>query len=474
MNDIKRRSTNLRSNIKTPLAPKGDFAQRGKVITRNYNNTDKTIKSYNYHNDTKNHKDDVINNKNKSLSYKSPLSYDKREEKKKLIEKLELFEKRTVGATSDISTPRDDIFKNANNRKSKSINRKYYIYTSLFVIAIVSILLLLTFVFNKAYVYVTPKNINYQLPDNFKLTIDKNKDKNDNNYELIKVEKLSSSKISKSETKNVQQKAVGEITIYNYFDKAQKLIKNTRFTADDNKTIYKINNTIIVDPNKSVKVGLIAENYGAEYNLPIGNKLTVVNFKNSNKYNKIYGEVTTEIKGGENSTKSLVAQEDIDKNNEKMRNELTDKIKSDLIKTNKSGFVSATDTIYITWSDNRDDYESDRADSYIVTGTGYKALINSDELAKSLATKVINGYKGESIRLANNDFIIKYNGKDSINNATDTLDIIMSGHIKLIYKIRSDDLKSSLVNKVSQPSVIEDILFKDKTLDYATSKIFPL
>ena len=441
MNDIKRRSQNLRSNIKTPLAPRGDFANRGKINTNNKLSSD-------------------------------ILMFDKFQENDKLEEKLRVFESRA----EELEKRNANLTKSKNNsnKKFKMLKNRFHRYLLFIIILSGAIWFLLTYIFNKAYLYITPVSIDRKFTDDFKLKINKN----ENDYEIVQIEKMSSVKISKSETKNIQSKFSGDIIVYNYLDKPQKLIKNTRFESDNNN-IYRINNTIIIPASKnnipgSAKVIVTAENYGSEYNLSIKTKLTVLNFKNSDKYNKIYAEIISNITSGQNGVRSIVAKEDIDNNTERIKTDLTEKIRNDLLKTNKPNYISATDSIYIIWSNNINEYESNEAENYTVTGIGYKALIKSDVLAKLIASKTINGYNNESVRLVNNNFQMKYIGDIELNNATNTLSFILSGNVKLIYNIKEDEIKNNILGKKNDTKITEEILFKDKTLSSVITKLFPL
>lgn len=110
--------------------------------------------------------------------------------------------------------------------------------------------------------------------------------------------------------KNVQQKAEGKITIYNYFDSnSQTLVATTRFASPDGK-VFHLKDRIIVPGAKvvngkispsSITVTVIADKAGAEYNIGPASKFTIPGFKENNlidKYEKIYGSSTEAMKGG--------------------------------------------------------------------------------------------------------------------------------------------------------------------------------
>ncbi|MCX8513579.1 MAG: hypothetical protein ORN26_00755 [Candidatus Pacebacteria bacterium] len=91
MNDIKKRSHNLRSNIKTPLVPGGDFANRGR--------------------NTINHQSDINKLRNKDIQ--------------NIDEKIEIFKNR-IADNPDKPTNRVDNIRHdfdMNFKKGKSKNR---------------------------------------------------------------------------------------------------------------------------------------------------------------------------------------------------------------------------------------------------------------------------------------------------------------------------------------------------------------
>ncbi|MCX8513578.1 MAG: hypothetical protein ORN26_00750 [Candidatus Pacebacteria bacterium] len=222
------------------------------------------------------------------------------------------------------------------------------------IVIIAIIFSILTFVFNRGYLYILPKSIDYTISNTLNLQIPLNSttSKDANNIKIIQITKSSNIKIPKSEPQNVQSKATGKMSVYNnYSSDPVKLIKNTRFQTD-NGNIYRISSNIIIpgksaDKPGSTSVDIIADNIGPDYNIDNNQKLIVVNFKNSPKYLSVYGEINTPIMGGFSGTQYVIAKEDIDKNNQLLQTKIINDINTELTKTKRDDFTVATDSLQI-------------------------------------------------------------------------------------------------------------------------------
>jgi len=117
----------------------------------------------------------------------------------------------------------------------------------------------------------------------------------------------------------VVKKARGEITVYNnYNSEPQNLITTTRFESAKG-LIFRIQRSITVPGTRlingkttpgSVKVEIIADKPGEEYNIPAG-KFTIPGFKGSPKFAGFYGESTTSTIGGKVGQAKVVTEKDI-------------------------------------------------------------------------------------------------------------------------------------------------------------------
>lgn len=126
--------------------------------------------------------------------------------------------------------------------------------------------------------------------------------------------------------KFVEQKAKGEIVIYNaYSSKSQFLVENTRFAAPDGKIFYldkkitvpgaKIEEGKIVPSN--IKATITAESAGTEYNIGPIEKFSIPGFKGSAKYDGFYATAQNPMTGGFTGEMTYPTEEDIKNAREK-------------------------------------------------------------------------------------------------------------------------------------------------------------
>ena len=137
--------------------------------------------------------------------------------------------------------------------------------------------------------------------------------------------------------KFVEQKAKGEIVIYNaYSSKSQLLVENTRFAAPDGKIFYLDKKITVPGANveegkivpSSVKATITAESAGTEYNIGPIEKLSIPGFKNSAKYDKFYATAQNPMAGGFIGEMTYPTEEDIKSASEKTAANLKENLSS--------------------------------------------------------------------------------------------------------------------------------------------------
>lgn len=175
-----------------------------------------------------------------------------------------------------------------------------------FVLAlIVGIFYLLSTVFLSANVAIIAKNKSFDLK-HLRLTAGKSKI-DSVPFELMIVSDKEYKDVVLTNSKEVTEKAKGQITLYNeYSTKVQKIMVNS-FISDENGKTYKTDTAISIpgysiDESKKIIPGQVDVNItaflpGEAYN---GNpeSFTFNAFKGTDKYKKIYGKAKTSISGG--------------------------------------------------------------------------------------------------------------------------------------------------------------------------------
>ena len=158
--------------------------------------------------------------------------------------------------------------------------------------------------------------------------------------ELLKNETNSTQVFKATGKKYVEEKASGNITIYNaYSSEPQVLVATTRFQAP-NGFIYRLAERVVV-PGAEIKDGkiipssitaqIIADKAGAEYNSGPISKLTIPGFAGSPKFDKFYGEIKEGIKGGFIGEKNIPTENDVAQGKEKVQSILEENLKTSIL-----------------------------------------------------------------------------------------------------------------------------------------------
>lgn len=142
--------------------------------------------------------------------------------------------------------------------------------------------------------------------------------------------------------KSVEEKARGQVMIYNAFSsQPQALVASTRLEAP-NGNIYRISNPITVPGAKTengklvpqgIEVTIFADKPGEAYNLGLSD-FSIPGFKGTPKFEKFYGRSKTEITGGMSGNRKVVLDQDVkalvSEAEESLRKSLGERAKKDL------------------------------------------------------------------------------------------------------------------------------------------------
>lgn len=122
--------------------------------------------------------------------------------------------------------------------------------------------------------------------------------------------------------KNIEQRAIGKITIYNaYSSDPQPLVASTRFVTPEGK-IFRLAKSIVVPGAKIVEgkiipstyeASVIADQPGADYNIGPVSYFSIPGFKGTPKYQAFYGESKEPMAGGFVGETSFPTNDDLKK-----------------------------------------------------------------------------------------------------------------------------------------------------------------
>jgi hypothetical protein len=354
---------------------------------------------------------------------------------------------------------RDDEYSDERERpqyrdpRTRYIGREKKTGTIIFIATILVLCVgafLLTYVFNKATITITPK---YSDINDFRKSIYFTKVGNDSSGVPYTIESTSVKKsrtLTLSETRKVEAKASGKITIYNNSDAdPQKLIKNTRFESAAGK-IYRINQSVTV-PGKTesgpgtLDVTVYADSYGADYNINTSD-FVVVGFKGTPREKSFYAKSKGPITGGSSGNVSLASLSDVNAAKDELALELAQDVKAELMKIKKEGYIGLYGAAEITYTDNEDDVLRGQTSVYEVTATGYVMFADAKSLASSIAHSV-RDYANEDVRLGYNE-TLSFTRKTTDKIASSTsITLLVEGKPRIIWQNDKDKLQEMFLGK---------------------------
>lgn len=236
------------------------------------------------------------------------------------------------------------------------------------------------------------------------------------------------------------QKASGQIVIYNtYSSKSQKLLIDTRLSTKDGK-IYKTSKAVVVPGNGSIEVAVYADKTGPEYNIGLSD-FTIVGFKGTAKYAKIYGRSKTEIKGGTKENAVIISEKDIASAKNNLKQKIETYLRDYLNQQKPADYILYKNAVNIEWSDDPANPKAgDITNSFNLRekgkATGY--LLKKDDLSKALTPDKNNV---SVINLDELNFNLL-----SQNAGASQITFSIKGKARLVSNIDMDSLTASLLD----------------------------
>ncbi len=348
------------------------------------------------------------------------------------------------------ASPKDDFYsyrpKTQNLRtemaRARKKNRTILIGTILAIL--LGVFILMTYVFNYGTVTLSPKSQYVTLNNKYELPTD--------SYKIVDLSKTDTKPISSSVTKEVKTKASGKITIYNNFDgNTQKLVPNTRFETKDGK-VYRITSGVVI-PGKtdagpgSVEASVSADSYGADYNIA-ATDFTIPGFKGSARYTGFYAKSKAPMSGGASGKTAVVSKQDIDDVKALLIPTLEDKVKAEILNIKDDGYVVVPDSLQFEYSDNRDQLSSSSSGaSFEQTVKGRVLLLNTQQMYKLIARKMMDGYKEESVLLESPEMLTYSYSKDALLSGSSSPQLLFTYDGRVKYDIDKSAVANLIVGK---------------------------
>lgn len=353
-------------------------------------------------------------------------------------------------------------------RKQRKKNRKIILY--IFLILILLILASWTFLFDVAKVSVNPKYEDVQVSGSFLIF------KEDVLFDYAT--STLSRTVLKSEPKEVNRKAEGELTIYNnYSASSQVLIKNTRFQTEDGK-IFRIGESVTVpgkvgDTPGSIKVKVSADTYGAEYNIGPSD-FTIPGFKGTDRYLGFYAKSSDSMTGGISGIVQIVAENDIISARQSLQLSIGADLQEKAQNFKHEDYITLQNNPIITYTDNESELMITEGSSYELTGTASILSIKEGVLAKMIAVQSLGDIYNEleNVRLDGEQGLV-FELDESPDLDSNLLKVNVSGQVRIVWVYDVENIKKSLVGK--KVSSLNDIMQNYKSSIVSTGlKLRPI
>jgi hypothetical protein len=337
--------------------------------------------------------------------------------------------------------------------RTRYVHRNNSLGTLIFITTVLVLIVgvgLKTYVFDSATITVVPK---YKDITKFSETISfsqKGVDPTSVPYVLESISRKKTKQLSLSESRKVEAKASGMITVYNNYDsEPQKLIKNTRFESSKGK-IYRISQSISVPGKKgdipgSVDVEVYADSNGAEYNIE-KTDFTIPGFKGSPRFTGFYAKSKGAITGGSSGNVSLASLSDVNAAKDELALELSQEIKTELAKVKKEGYVGMYSAIQVEYDDNESAILKGGVNTYEVTATGYLMFADVSKLASAVARN-LSGYVNQPVRLASPENIIFTKKESDSAKSEAPILLLVEGDPRVVWTSNSESIKEMVIGK---------------------------
>lgn len=378
---------------------------------------------------------------------------------------------------------------NLNFSLEKNDKKRFFSVTSTKTIVFVSVILFGSFLwlssaYSSVVVKVTTISEKIILDDAFVAVSSKDAVKDGIVFKTMKVEDSSSLPIVATETKNVSQKASGEIVVYNNYSEApQKLVAGTRFESPDGK-IFKIDKAVSVPGKKivsgkstpgSLVVVVYADIAGKEYNIK-ATDYTLPGLKDSPRYKSVYGRGKGDMSGGFVGQMKIVSPGDVAIAKKKLEDTLRNNLKNQILKKVPPGYVVYEDATFFNFTDNSKDIGSEwEGDKVLLkmTGVSNSFMFDVGELASAITKSKLPSLANYDVHSNNIDLLgFKILARDTVfPDSSKMFSFKMSGEMKAIWNLPVENFKKDLLS--IKKDEYQEIFKKYPTIEKAETVFSP-
>ena len=294
-------------------------------------------------------------------------------------------------------------------------------------------------------------------------------------YEVMTLEATGEREVTATGQEEVEEQAVGQITIFNTSSESQRLITNTRFESAGG-LIFRIKDPAVAPPGTPEEPGTVvaevfADQAGPEYNLPAGTRFTVPGLQGSDAFNTIHAENTLAMTGGHRGPKFIIDDAELQAATESLRSELREALQNRIGSEKPAGFVVFDAAI-------RYAYQALPAEE---VGNGRvkikeKVLLQlpifkNEDFAAFIAAATVPGYESEPVRIENlSTLTFEYAAEPNLSSE-EPISFKLLGRPKIIWTYDVEQLKRDLAG--GSQTALNTVLGGYPAIERATATIKP-
>lgn len=225
---------------------------------------------------------------------------------------------------------------------------------------------------------------------------------------IVTIERTAVREVAAQSETQVDERASGLITVYNEYSKTpQRLIKNTRFEAEDGK-IYKIRESIEVPGQQAdgtpgaLEVTVYAEEPGDSYNRGPGS-FSIPGFEKRPQEGKVYARSSGNMTGGFVGVKRVVLEKDRLTGYEALETQLRDELRSALLEpgsVSESSWVDP-DAVFYEFNQLPDEIAEGENVRLSLSGKVHAVAFDRSALDKFIAMRVVPGFVDSPLEITN-------------------------------------------------------------------------
>lgn len=229
--------------------------------------------------------------------------------------------------------------------------------------------------------------------------------------ERVSVEKVQNETIVALGEEEVEERAVGKITIYNEFSEMpQRIIPRTRFRSSTG-LVYRVSEAVEIPGMRpdgtpgTIEVTVRAEEPGEAHNITDTETFTLPGYEEAGlpQAEKIYAKTSGDISGGFKGIRRTVGEDDRRNAVQNLETKLRDELLADAFSESNTpqNFQLYKDAIFFEFETLPDVLVGTEQVTVGVKGTLHGILFPKDAFSKKVAELTLSAYDGSPIRLEN-------------------------------------------------------------------------